>query len=146
MWLGVQLWEAASVITRMASLSKRCGWLLLLLLLFCVVYLLWVQLVFLLVGVTPVIIAQASGRHTAALGLANDGLTYSPSVQPASPAPTAPTSALQTDRAPSGDGLPAHLLYILLSGLVASRFGLWLFDLAVTQLQQELVPETGLGE
>jgi len=42
--------------------------------------------------------------------------------------------------------LPLHLLYVLLLGLVLSRFGLWLFDLAVSQLQQELVPETELGE
>lgn len=38
------------------------------------------------------------------------------------------------------------LLYLLLSGLVASRLGLWLFDLAVLQLQQELVPAHELGE
>lgn len=46
-------------------------------------------------------------------------------------------------------GLPySHfpVLYVLLSGLVASRFGLWLFDLAVSQLQQELVPDNELGE
>jgi hypothetical protein len=49
--------------------------------------------------------------------------------------------------ATNGPGvLPHHLLYVLLLGLVASRFGLWLFDLAVTQLQQELVPEIELGE
>jgi hypothetical protein len=42
--------------------------------------------------------------------------------------------------------LPQHLLYVLLAGLVASRFGLWLFDLVVTQLQQELVLKTELGE
>jgi hypothetical protein len=38
------------------------------------------------------------------------------------------------------------LLYVLLAGLVSSRLGLWLFDLAVTQLQQEMVPGNQLGE
>ncbi|KAF8060042.1 solute carrier family 40 member 1 [Scenedesmus sp. PABB004] len=37
------------------------------------------------------------------------------------------------------------LLYVLLSGLVASRFGLWTFDLSVLQQQQELVPGEQLG-
>lgn len=42
-------------------------------------------------------------------------------------------------------GGSSALLYTLLAGLVASRLGLWLFDLAVTQLQQELVPGSELG-
>lgn len=42
--------------------------------------------------------------------------------------------------------LPKGLLYGLLSGLVASRLGLWLFDLAVLQLQQEMVPQSEMGE
>lgn len=47
------------------------------------------------------------------------------------------------------DGQPASaaLLWLLLSGLAASRFGVWLFDLAVSQLQQERTPadEQGAG-
>jgi iron-regulated transporter 1 len=43
-----------------------------------------------------------------------------------------------------GRGSP--LLILLLCGLVASRLGIWLFDLAVSQLQQELVAHDELGE
>lgn len=60
------------------------------------------------------------------------------------PAPSAPAPGF-VDSGHAGT-LPLHLLYVLLLGLVLSRFGLWLFDLAVSQLQQELVPETELGE
>ncbi|KAL3161599.1 hypothetical protein ABBQ32_010458 [Trebouxia sp. C0010 RCD-2024] len=35
--------------------------------------------------------------------------------------------------------------HILLGGLVASRFGLWLFDLAVSQMLQEWVPAKNIG-
>ena len=35
---------------------------------------------------------------------------------------------------------------ILLTGLVASRFGLWLFDLSVSQMLQEWIPAEDLGE
>lgn len=45
-----------------------------------------------------------------------------------------------------GAGSSSPLLYLLLSGLVASRLGLWLFDLAVLQLQQQLVEAHELGE
>ena len=36
--------------------------------------------------------------------------------------------------------------HILLMGLVASRFGLWLFDLSVSQMLQEWIPADDLGE
>ena len=47
--------------------------------------------------------------------------------------------------------LGAHLLasttsHILLGGLVASRFGLWLFDLAVSQMLQDWVPAEDIGK
>lgn len=35
--------------------------------------------------------------------------------------------------------------HVLLVGLIASRFGLWLFDLAVSQMLQEWIPEDELG-
>ena len=35
---------------------------------------------------------------------------------------------------------------ILLMGLVASRFGLWLFDLSVSQMLQEWIPAEDIGE
>lgn len=35
---------------------------------------------------------------------------------------------------------------ILLTGLVASRFGLWLFDLSVSQMLQEWIPAADIGE
>ncbi len=35
--------------------------------------------------------------------------------------------------------------YALVGALVASRFGLWTFDLAVSQLLQERVPDAELG-
>jgi iron-regulated transporter 1 len=98
------------------------------------------QLAWLLVGVTPVFIAQTFRHTPAAPGLLHTNSTSTPGVLPASAPPSGLLGAV-----PSG-GLSHHLLYVLLSGLVASRFGLWLFDLAVTQLQQELVPETELGE
>lgn len=41
----------------------------------------------------------------------------------------------------SGTGL----LYVLLAGVVASRVGLWLFDLTISQLQQESVAKHELG-
>lgn len=37
------------------------------------------------------------------------------------------------------------LTHVLVGGLVASRFGLWLFDLCVSQLLQELVRTDELG-
>ncbi len=54
-----------------------------------------------------------------------------------------------------GDGSPTEggasvaqmtLVRILIAGVVASRTGVWLFDLAVSQLVQELVPQSELGE
>eukprot|EP00798_Chlamydomonas_sp_ICE-L_P006629 gene6629-3285_t len=39
----------------------------------------------------------------------------------------------------------ALLIRLMLAGVVASRTGLWLFDLSVTQLVQELVPHNELG-
>lgn len=84
------------------------------------------QLSCLVAGVAPVVIAQA--------------LAGSQADRPA-PSATAPGFV---DSGHAGT-LPLHLLYVLLLGLVLSRFGLWLFDLAVSQLQQELVPETELG-
>lgn len=36
--------------------------------------------------------------------------------------------------------------HVLLGGLVASRFGLWLFDLAVSQMLQEWVADEELGK
>ncbi len=100
------------------------------------------QLVFLLVGVTPVFVAQTFYHHHPAIpGVGNTShLASTPNAPPAS------LAAPGLSGSPPSGGLPAHLLYVLLSGLVASRFGLWLFDLAVTQLQQELVPDTELGE
>ena len=41
---------------------------------------------------------------------------------------------------------PASTTHILVGGLVASRFGLWTFDLCVTQLLQEWVLNEELGE
>jgi len=35
--------------------------------------------------------------------------------------------------------------HILLGGVVASRFGLWLFDLAVSQMLQDWVPAEDIG-
>lgn len=35
--------------------------------------------------------------------------------------------------------------HVLLGGLVASRFGLWLFDLAISQMLQEWVDQDELG-
>lgn len=100
------------------------------------------QLIWLFIGVTPVVIAEALGyQRTSVLPSSSLGpLTESPALQSSvSPSPH--------DLAVSGPGvLPHRLLYVLLLGLVASRFGLWLFDLAVTQLQQESVPEAELGE
>lgn len=100
------------------------------------------QLAWLLVGVTPVFIAQTFHHHPAAPALLHFNSTSTPGALPASA--SAPPSGLQG--ATPSEGLSHHLLYVLLSGLVASRFGLWLFDLAVTQLQQELVADTELGE
>ena len=37
-------------------------------------------------------------------------------------------------------------MHALAVGLVASRFGLWAFDLAVSQMLQERVPNEQLGE
>ena len=36
-------------------------------------------------------------------------------------------------------------VHVLAAGLVASRFGLWAFDLAVSQMLQERVPNEQLG-
>ena len=36
--------------------------------------------------------------------------------------------------------------HTLLMGLVASRFGLWLFDLSVSQMLQEWIPANDIGE
>ncbi len=36
-------------------------------------------------------------------------------------------------------------VHVLAAGLVASRFGLWAFDLAVLQMLQEMVPNEQLG-
>ncbi len=45
-----------------------------------------------------------------------------------------------------GAHMPASTTsHILLGGLVASRFGLWLFDLAVSQILQEWVPAEDVG-
>ena len=41
---------------------------------------------------------------------------------------------------------PASATHILVGGLVASRFGLWTFDLCVTQLLQEWVLTQALGK
>lgn len=40
----------------------------------------------------------------------------------------------------------ASTTHVLLGGLVASRFGLWLFDLAVSQMLQEWVTPEELGK
>lgn len=46
-----------------------------------------------------------------------------------------------------GARLPASTTsHVLLGGLVASRFGLWLFDLSVSQMLQEWVPAEDVGE
>lgn len=44
-----------------------------------------------------------------------------------------------------GGSAPGPLLLLLLCGLAASRFGVWLFDLAVSQMQQERVAPAELG-
>ena len=41
---------------------------------------------------------------------------------------------------------PTSTTHILVGGLVASRFGLWTFDLCVTQMLQEWVSNQELGE
>jgi hypothetical protein len=46
---------------------------------------------------------------------------------------------------PTSTAAPAQL-YLLLCGLVASRLGLWLFDLTVLQIQQESVEIQELGK
>ena len=46
--------------------------------------------------------------------------------------------------ASSALGQPAGA-HVLAAGLVASRFGLWSFDLAVSQMLQERVPNEQLG-
>jgi hypothetical protein len=118
-----------------AAQSLTC--LLLLLLLLCCCYVcdgLHSQLVCLLVGVTPVVVAQWLSHQSTSHTLLRGNVTHVPGPESLSAQPH------------SHAGLPQHLLYVLLSGLVASRFGLWLFDLAVTQLQQELVQEAQLGE
>jgi hypothetical protein len=107
----------------------------------------------LLVGVTPVLVAQwlthQPTSHTLLCGNVTPHLSgaagplYDAHLGPVSPPPGLHGGAAQPHSHPR---LPQHLLYVLLSGLVASRFGLWLFDLAVTQLQQELVLESQLGE
>lgn len=46
-----------------------------------------------------------------------------------------------------GARLPASTIaHLLLGGLVASRFGLWLFDLAVSQMLQEWVRDEDIGK
>lgn len=45
-----------------------------------------------------------------------------------------------------GARLPAATIsHVLLGGLVASRFGLWLFDLSVSQMLQEWIPDEDIG-
>ena len=62
------------------------------------------------------------------------------------------TAALWAGVAPSlalaaGWPVPAAVTtYALVGALVVSRFGLWTFDLAVSQLLQERVPDAELGE
>lgn len=46
-----------------------------------------------------------------------------------------------------GARLPESITsHILLVGLVASRFGLWLFDLSVSQMLQEWIPTDDIGK
>ncbi len=46
-----------------------------------------------------------------------------------------------------GARLPASTTsHVLLGGLVVSRFGLWLFDLSVSQMLQEWVPAEDIGK
>lgn len=46
-----------------------------------------------------------------------------------------------------GARLPASTTsHVLLGGLVSSRFGLWLFDLSVSQMLQEWVPAEDIGK
>jgi iron-regulated transporter 1 len=80
-------------------------------------------LLWLLVGVVPITLARVTAQLNAA-----------------------GTSPAAAPSAPLLQGASEPLIYVLLTGLVASRFGLWLFDLAVSQLQQELVPDSELGE
>jgi hypothetical protein len=134
------------------------------------------QLVSLLTGVTPVLLshwgqqqvmgtaaaaaAPAAGVRAASV-LAHDVLQNSTAVAAAAAAgntsipglanvtaaagsSTSSIAVAVAGAASAGDSL--LLLYVLLAGLVSSRLGLWLFDLAVTQLQQELVPGNQLGE
>lgn len=60
----------------------------------------------------------------------------------AAPPPAAAAAGVGRDAV--GGGSP--LLLLLLCGLVGSRLGVWLFDLAVSQMQQELVAPESLGE
>lgn len=82
------------------------------------------QLTCLVIGVTPVLVTHLKMDNRMKSSLLNSA------------------AAAPSDLA--GDG-SAAMLYVLLCGLVASRLGLWLFDLAVTQLQQEQVPDNQLG-
>lgn len=46
-----------------------------------------------------------------------------------------------------GASLPASVVtHVLVSGVAASRFGLWTFDLAVAQMLQEWVADNDLSE
>jgi hypothetical protein len=102
------------------------------------------QLTWLLLGVTPIVLAQVFGHQLTSSSLPSSTVGI-PTAAHSSPQPSMSPSPYDVNT--SGHGvLPHQLLYVLLLGLVASRFGLWLFDLAVTQLQQELVPQTELGE
>lgn len=50
-------------------------------------------------------------------------------------------SSLHTDRRPA-----VLQVRLLIGGVVLSRFGLWMFDMAVTQLVQERVLQEEMGE
>lgn len=100
------------------------------------------QLICLLLGVTPVVIThmtdwQGPDLHDLRTGafIANNDTSVTSSG----------TSQATADSESAGNA-QVVVLYMLLCGLVASRLGLWLFDLVVSQLQQEQVPDNQLGE
>ena len=101
------------------------------------------QLLCLCLGVLPIIYVTLgwdllAGLHERqAPGGDNGG---HPMASPSSSQPQGDEGQLQ-------EGAPSLVLVrLLIGGVVASRSGLWLFDLAVTQLVQEQVAQHELGE
>lgn len=76
-----------------------------------------------------------------------------PSPSPSSTVPPSPTTLPRTINCTVDEVKKKHITYnfsyasisLLIAGIVISRFGLWLSDLCITQLQQETVPEEERG-